>query len=254
MRYDAGHVIHPPSYRRPVFTNRFYRQQPVRSAWKNKNPKKYYGGSYLPFRVSGRTVAELWTDGVFADQQCSRPSLAVVGLEKIKYHRSKKIHGRSPKPLAIRCSKLRALQPADPLEDPYLVGLIIGLAQANRQYDPLQSKVSQAENTQPTKPESITTGIKVQLIILPEAHGTADDGQYDNLYDSLYVYTATMSDEFLDRFDFPDRVPQQECSVKVSYRRIAIDEPGATAQTLRAALGWEPGDEEEVELERTTWN
>lgn len=91
--------------------------------------------STLPFRLGGRVVAKIKTDGIFSAGSTA-PFLVYINLETIDALREKHVHSRSRLgrrhsfPVAtLKQKKLRSLQPQHKTEDPYILAALIALAQ-----------------------------------------------------------------------------------------------------------------------------
>ncbi|OJZ82335.1 hypothetical protein ASPFODRAFT_84546 [Aspergillus luchuensis CBS 106.47] len=89
-------------------------------------------------RTSEQPVASVWTEGVFS-RNSTGPSLAYVTFDGIQSRRSKFVHNSPGKkfnePVFRTCDKkLRSLQPENTVEDPYIMGIIIALAQEQRRH------------------------------------------------------------------------------------------------------------------------
>ncbi|PWY71768.1 hypothetical protein BO94DRAFT_589836 [Aspergillus sclerotioniger CBS 115572] len=111
--------------------------------------------------------------------------------------------GRANKPVQnIHQKRLRSLEPRNPAEDPYIISILIALAQAQRQ--------------QTDTPKSTSRSFQVTVL-----------ATVGILADGVYVYTATTPTEFLDRLDAPSQ-PLSSCPVPVKYFRISLT-PGRKA-------------------------
>lgn len=93
---------------------------------------------YLSFYFRLQPVASVWTEGVFS-RNSTGPSLAYVTFDGIQSRRSKFVHNSAGKafnePVFRTCDKkLRSLQPENTVEDPYIMGILIALAQEQRRH------------------------------------------------------------------------------------------------------------------------
>ncbi|CAK96872.1 hypothetical protein M747DRAFT_359474 [Aspergillus niger ATCC 13496] len=92
-----------------------------------------HSSEFLSFYFRRQSVASIWTEGVFS-RNSTGPSLAYVTFDGIQSRRSKYVHNSPGKgfnePVFRTCDKkLRSLQPANTIEDPYIMGILIALAQ-----------------------------------------------------------------------------------------------------------------------------
>ncbi|TPR06850.1 Methyltransferase domain family protein [Aspergillus niger] len=102
---------------------------------RRNNLKKGFltSSEFLSFYFRRQSVASIWTEGVFS-RKSTGPSLAYVTFDGIQSRRSKYVHNSPGKgfnePVFRTCDKkLRSLQPANTIEDPYIMGILIALAQ-----------------------------------------------------------------------------------------------------------------------------
>ncbi|KAJ0420961.1 hypothetical protein BJY00DRAFT_312629 [Aspergillus carlsbadensis] len=162
------------------------------------------GSEDLPFQFNHQIVAQLPTDGIFMSS-AALPTVAFITFDTIKSLRESFIRPRKTTSIPIlnkTRSRLRLLEPRDRAEDPYLVGVLIALAQAQRRQQ--QQQPSGEVNLNDVQ------SFKVKVLAIP---GTR--AKY------LYVYTATIPTDFLDKFDEPSR-SSPSSPVSVSYYRIAV--------------------------------
>ncbi|QKX61151.1 uncharacterized protein TRUGW13939_08298 [Talaromyces rugulosus] len=170
-----------------------------------KNPK------CLAFYFDCRPVARVSSDLVFSSNSVT-PSLAYITFDKIQSLRKRHVHVLSSKKinapvLRIRQKKLNSLEPQNLAEDPYIVGILIALAQEQRwlreQQQGLQGQDTDVitSNQVEEVPAVITSSVaksscsfKVQVLALQGIAAGA-----------LYVYTANIPSEFLDKFEEPSR-------------------------------------------------
>lgn len=105
-------------------------------------------------------------------------------------------------PVGLRKEKLlHRLQPAMEAEDPYIIGILIALAQ--------QQQRLRDENGAPPP----TTGEKVYALFLPEAPAEV-----------MYFYKAVIPRAFLRKLEYPWEA--HECpQVTVSYRSVDLTDP-----------------------------
>lgn len=97
--------------------------------------------SELPFRFKGQVVNVLRTDNAFSLPGSTSPALAYINLRTISALREEFILGphhmtrtkRNNWPMTrLRLKRLRSIQPAQKTKDPYIIALLIALAQAQR--------------------------------------------------------------------------------------------------------------------------
>ncbi|KAJ5253819.1 hypothetical protein N7524_010999 [Penicillium chrysogenum] len=94
----------------------------------------------LPFYFNRRAAVKLSTDGVFSNNSVA-PSLAYITFDKIQSLRKKHVYMPPYKRvneivnapgLRVRQKRLDSLEPQNPAEDPYIVAILIALAQEQR--------------------------------------------------------------------------------------------------------------------------
>ncbi|RAH63636.1 hypothetical protein BO85DRAFT_27375 [Aspergillus piperis CBS 112811] len=115
---------------------------PASGSWLGCLPSTELANSHsyesLSFYFRQQPVASIWTEGVFS-RNSTGPSLAYVTFDGIQSRRSKFVHNSPGKgfnePVFRTCDKKqRSLQPKNNVEDPYIMGIIIALAQEQRQH------------------------------------------------------------------------------------------------------------------------
>ncbi|GAO18441.1 hypothetical protein UVI_02042450 [Ustilaginoidea virens] len=173
---------------------------------------------YLTLYYGGRAVDDIPTSAVFK-AETGPGRLAFIHLRKIEKIRDKHLglkHARSldklfakNKPVATRTfKKLQRLQPAVETEDPYIAGILIALAQEQRQ---ARGRAS-AE--------------RVRAIALP---------YLKHFSTKAYFYTACIPKAFLDRLERPWEAG--ECDeVTVRYGGISLKDEEAALQCFRKFL------------------
>ncbi|KAE8155246.1 hypothetical protein BDV25DRAFT_134993 [Aspergillus avenaceus] len=186
------------------------------------------GQERLWFQFNHQHVANLPTDGIFASKDT--PSiLAFVTFETIQSLRQR--HVRPSKSatvclLNMKRKKLKLLEPLNPAEDPYLVAMLIALAQDQRR--------QQQQKVQDTSTTTDVTSLKKS-----QQHCECMDQMVPCFAKSfkkvkilaitgvlakyLYVYTATIPTAFLDKFDEPLRYSPSD-PITVTYCRISVIE------------------------------
>ncbi|ROT36189.1 hypothetical protein SODALDRAFT_381422 [Sodiomyces alkalinus F11] len=120
--------------------------------------------------------------------------------------------------ISLRQKRLRSIHPIKKARDPYIMALLIALAQAQRleHGNPTQT-VGTGSGPQATEanPTPFKTSVaKVQVLAL-------DDGAVPA---SIYVYTARMPSSFLDKLDRPsDCIPSPP--LRASFQRLSLRVP-----------------------------
>ncbi|PYI01212.1 hypothetical protein BO78DRAFT_436287 [Aspergillus sclerotiicarbonarius CBS 121057] len=171
----------------------------------------------LPFFFGQREAARIPTDGLFAHHD-ALPSLAYITFDTIQTLRKKKVSrppcGGANRPVwNIHQKRLRSLEPRNPAEDPYIVSILIALAQAQRQHT--ETKGRAARSFQVSQ-DRLSWG-EAGLTHFPKVTVLATA----SIAECLYVYTATIPAEFLDRLDTPAQ-PLRVVPVPVKYCRISL--------------------------------
>ncbi|KAB8262533.1 hypothetical protein BDV32DRAFT_147456 [Aspergillus pseudonomiae] len=138
-----------------------------------------------------------------------------------------------------RDKKLWSLQPANPVEDPYIMGILIALAQAQWRHRQRNGQHGEGGHTTkgtsprtPSPPHCSTgrsppdrgQGLRVNVL--------ATSGVED---DCLYVYTASISAAILGKFDEPWR-SSSNVPVVVAYYRIPPKSPIKPLNRLHRVL------------------
>ncbi|KAI0096930.1 hypothetical protein GGR51DRAFT_542346 [Nemania sp. FL0031] len=190
--------------------------------------------SGLPFDFKRQTITKLRTNGTYSPGS-KTASLAYFDLERIKLWRnesirftwSKKVEGPV---LAIKRKKQHRIQPPNEAEDPYIVAVLIALAQGlQRQHqDKKQSvdKPNECLESDPTKPDpavlsqQTATEFEVHVLALSKC------GQ------SLYFYTANIPSISLDMWNEPSQFHNTNVVV-VSYKVIRIRDCQELIQNIK---------------------
>ncbi|AEO71274.1 uncharacterized protein THITE_2132640 [Thermothielavioides terrestris NRRL 8126] len=186
-----------------------------------QNLLRTYGIYALNFRKAYIRTDEMY--GVGSDG----PTLFLAYLEldtvntlrrRHIFHR-KRIDRENPEVVRLHEKKLSAVRPPNPVEDPYIVATMIGLAQKMR-FEAQQkvAKGAQDASAQTPSSEKVEAGhdsassFKVRLLVLPE---TSSYAPY------LYVYKATVTASFLDKFaDISRFSPSPPLEIK--YHALSI--------------------------------
>lgn len=137
----------------------------------------------LFFYFRRQPAANVWTESVFS-RKSSGPSLAYVTFNGIKSHRSDYVHNSPVKPFNepvtnIRNRKLQSLQPLNTVEDPYIMGVLIALAQAQwrHQQGTEQHREGAADSILQWDRGRTTNGTSSKISPLPRC--IADRGPHD---------------------------------------------------------------------------
>lgn len=153
--------------------------------------------------------------------------------------------------------KLKLLEPQNPVEDPYIVAILIALAQGQRRAQQQESQGADSE----IKPENQTSHVDADITSSANSR-TADSCSLSTeqmarntansfkvcsaqswigalfikpkkvqvlahsgiVADTLYVYTANIDSEFLDKFDEPSHY-SPSCPVTIKHSRVPLTSP-----------------------------
>jgi hypothetical protein len=130
----------------------------------------------VPFSFGKHVVAHVQLDGVYSVDP-KKAIFAFFNLESLNMGRegslSKKSHERESEPVArLRDKKLRARQPENAFEDPYIVAALIALAQAQRWFQTEADKAARPAGSEEAQPSSNTSALfTVRLSV--QVHTTA---------------------------------------------------------------------------------
>ncbi|PLB50825.1 hypothetical protein P170DRAFT_463911 [Aspergillus steynii IBT 23096] len=172
------------------------------SSYPNMQPFSRIGShrcGSLPFDYERRAAAKLPTDGVFSSY-VTPSSLAYITFDTIKSLREKYTRVFKAKSVAtvhIRRHSLRVLEPPNPVEDPYIVALLIALVQDQRRQQQ-RGRQHAKTTTDPVSSDGskcITDSQACNKVNILAITGFVTT--------SVYVYTAIIPVEFLDKFDNP---------------------------------------------------
>ncbi|PWY74843.1 hypothetical protein BO83DRAFT_443884 [Aspergillus eucalypticola CBS 122712] len=210
----------------------------------------------LSFNFRLQPIASVWTEGVFS-RNSTGPSLAYVTFDGIQSRRSKFVHSSPGKgfnePVFRTCDKkLRSLQPEHTVEDPYIMGILIALAQEQRRHR--QRNDQQGEEAAECSIEKRDDGHITNSTSsgMPPRCGTDRSPHYcgqclrvtvlatSGVKDEcLYVYTASISVAFLGKFDEPWRSSPSP-PVVIEYYPISLRSPTKSLNKLHRVLCAEP--------------
>ncbi|PYH69194.1 uncharacterized protein BO88DRAFT_415123 [Aspergillus vadensis CBS 113365] len=206
----------------------------------------------LSFYFRQQPVASVWTEGVFS-RKSTGPSLAYVTFDGIQSRRSKFVHNSPGKgfnePVFRTCDKkLRSLQPENTVEDPYIMGILVALAQEQRRHrqinehdgeEAAECSIMQRDDGHTTNSTSSGTpppcgtdrsphncGQCLRVAVLATS-GVKDEG--------LYVYTASISVAFLRKFDEQWRSSPSP-PVMIEYYSIPLRSPTKSLNKLHRVL------------------
>ncbi|KAK3290152.1 uncharacterized protein B0H64DRAFT_427898 [Chaetomium fimeti] len=121
------------------------------------------------------------------------------------------IYGMNGPGIYRQTTLLRLHRPADPLKDPFLVAVLISLAQQKRRRAP--------------KPESRSPSFKVRLLF-----PTGKDSK------SFNIFMANVQASFLDKLDFPHKEPAVNSGLDIYHRQIPTLPFQTFPRRLRRAL------------------
>ena len=181
-----------------------------------RDRRGFYTTVMLPFYFGLRAVANLHTDSVFSCASTpSVPCLGYLDLKSLSERRDGSIKPQidgsrwSQQVSSLQTKRQSRIRPPDELEDPYIMAVLIALAQFRRFQLPAGETAAETSD--------------VYLLALP-----ADSR-------SLYFYTARIPLAFLDGLDHPSRhFPGGSFSVE--YYRIPLTSkkklPGALEHAL----------------------
>ncbi|RFU73353.1 hypothetical protein TARUN_8899 [Trichoderma arundinaceum] len=174
------------------------------------------GSDELAFLLGNKVATIVVTEGIFGTESSSQACLAYIHFESIALMRKReawavmgKRNSDNVEELAKQCrDRERWIRPRQECEDPYIIGILIALAQEQRAKGDIEGQ----------------KGWKVHLIGLPETYAS-----------EMYFYTATIPRSFLDRIDNP--LERGECpGFKVSYELINLTKPRKAARLLYEVL------------------
>ncbi|KAK0655391.1 hypothetical protein B0T16DRAFT_10383 [Cercophora newfieldiana] len=216
-------------------------------------------GRQVRFHYARRTVAQLPCCPFSRPRQSTclpAAQLVYLDLSEITHHRTTKLKGQAPAPGgggsrrinppgSRRAQKLlQRLSPADPCEDPYLVALLIAMAQEQRMDREVDCDSGKDEQRMDREVDcdsgkdggggggrgsSNTARCPPPMLLL--ATCPADTAW-------LHIYTSNLSAEFLDRLDHPSYPlpPAAVVPPATIYRRRLAFEPYDTLPQRLAAV------------------
>ncbi|KAH0596854.1 hypothetical protein MHUMG1_05162 [Metarhizium humberi] len=190
----------------------------ARSMWQT-SPGEIAVAEYLRIKsiqldFDGRVVDFVYTDGIFKSDT-GDSCIAYVNLNTVTFLRRAYIWGARGAQLSpsntpmirLRQKKQRQLTPPDLAEDPYILCILIALAQKQLE-----------DRDQTDEP------LRVSLLALPGARAS-----------HLYFYTACFPFSFLNKFTEPSLF--LECpTVSISYVKIPLDKPEEFLYHLKGVL------------------
>ncbi|KAK0736349.1 hypothetical protein B0T21DRAFT_366758 [Apiosordaria backusii] len=201
------------------------------------------------FRFACRVVANLPCKYLALSSQSPSPrrGLAQLGylhLAELARHRRIKLSRRSnnlgppnPQDLHYIQKQLRLLTPNNRYEDPYLVALLIALAQKQAQGQRLGDRDRDNINDDDARHKLFggATNVSSQMLLVTSPGDTT----------WLHIYTSNISPEFLDKLDRPSRPSrpppadtdtQSRLGMVISHRRLAFEPYGTLSQRLTAVV------------------
>ncbi|KAI2730448.1 hypothetical protein DTO012A7_9726 [Penicillium roqueforti] len=207
------------------------------------NPSK---SDNLQFYFNRRAVARLRTEGVFLNNSVA-PNLAYITFGKIQLLREKHVSYKPPRKrdrsndpgFRLWERKLKLLEPQNPVEDPYIVAILIALAQGQRRAQQQESQRADAE----IKTENQTSHVDADITssansrtagscsLNTEQMARKTTNSFKVLALSgiaatnfLYVYTANIDSEFLEKFDEPSHY-SPSCPITITHSRVLLTSP-----------------------------
>ncbi|PLN79115.1 hypothetical protein BDW42DRAFT_173584 [Aspergillus taichungensis] len=183
----------------------------------------------LSFYFNRQHAAHLVTDGIFSSS-AAPSSVAFITFDTIQSLRANHVQPHKSKSVPVlrqRRKRLQLLDPPNPAEDPYVLAVLIALAQNQRreqQEQKQQKDQGLGTGMNETQPKSASLPSEGMEQGAPSAaqsfkvHVLAVSLAFAKY---LYVYTATIPVEFLDKFDEPFRY-SPSCPIVVKYRRITV--------------------------------
>ncbi|KJK75785.1 hypothetical protein H634G_09149 [Metarhizium anisopliae BRIP 53293] len=158
----------------------------------------------VEFQFGDKTVNHLRPDDIFEMNSGGVQLVAYANFETISIFRKRHSRGRA--------RKLQLIQPAEACEDPYIMGILIGLAQHQQRRGGSQREC-EGEG-----------GQRVTLMGIP----TREEKR-------LYVYTTRIPDKFLAKLERPSQ--RSDCDrVVVKYESISLIEPQRAVRRMWLAL------------------
>ncbi|KAH7303002.1 hypothetical protein B0I35DRAFT_485415 [Stachybotrys elegans] len=211
----------------------------------------------LPFRFNQQKVATLQTLGTFSSSSSDSgpPILAYLDPETLRFWRNESIKLSAsdyagPQVASLQQKKQRRIQPRNKVEDPYIVAILVALAQEQKRRQGTEARPSENVTMAGTSdldpvtqrfrsllPRSISgvtempkeTMAYFKTHLLAVTPGTKTDGQ------SLYFYTARIPAAFLDRFDRPSQYFPCD-PILISYYRIPLESGMSTIAMIRRVI------------------
>lgn len=180
----------------------------------------------LPLRFGGRIVDKVWVDSLFSsDPRTAHPTFAHIHYETLQRHRRRHVNSSRKRrfnlPIEqLERAKLRRLQPLQEEEDPYIIAILIAMAQEQ------QCLSSPAPICDPSShgQHRVQTFFKVNLIASQDTDSPC-----------LWIYKASIPSTFLDRLDEPSRFfPDSDFMVR--YCRIPFSVSEKFADRLHRVL------------------
>ncbi|KAF7550379.1 hypothetical protein G7046_g8031 [Stylonectria norvegica] len=201
-------------------------------------------GDRLSFRFGQQTVSSLRVDAIYSHRCFSpdAPSIVVLDLNTLQEHRKNTIRrpdpgGRCNSPCAvIQWKKLRNIEPEKELEDPYIVAILIALAQEQRRVLDRRRDAAIKASRIPSfseEPDASLDGIYESGVRGPrkkfEVFAILHSKQ------GLFVYRSQISAAYLDRFDKPSETIRAK-PVVISYRHIPMLPSERLVSGMKSAL------------------
>jgi hypothetical protein len=175
-------------------------------------------GSTSELLFNQRPVAKLETDGLFAPSPKAPATLAFLNLDTVAQWRSKSVpmpkSNRMNPPVArIRKRRQAQIQPSKKFHDPYIVAVLIALAQAQRHAGILPESCCDSS----TRILPNILGFKVHLLATSSQR--------------LHIYTTCVTLTFLDRFDKPSQCSLAE-TLPFYDTRLPLNSPTEVSRII----------------------
>ncbi|RFU73819.1 hypothetical protein TARUN_8425 [Trichoderma arundinaceum] len=156
-----------------------------------------------------------------------RPIAALVDRGQIEWMRKETLGGNRKRQcnspiLRLFHKKWKKVNPTDPLHDPYIVALLISLAQEKRRY--LQEVGSDEE--------ARTGMIPSQALCTFNSRGKCKEKAEEAFLGWMYLYKADIPSSLLDMFDHPSVPPTSSPSISIQVTTIYY----SPLATLRARI------------------
>ncbi|OBT61432.1 hypothetical protein VE03_08974 [Pseudogymnoascus sp. 23342-1-I1] len=212
---------------------------------------EYLGSHELLSFHFGHHAIDLRTDGLFASRSTT-PSLAYINLDSFHSFRNecirRKFLGRSTHrrkgaqnyPIARLIDKsFRCLQPEKEAEEPYMVAILIALAQQQRrQHQQRKNSISESGEVSSARQSNLYTIPRPgeqDKPLLSKSFKVCLLAVTGTIAPKLYFYAARIPSQFLDKFDLPSKFSPSG-PILISYYSVPPPNPGKLPKKLYCAL------------------